>query len=218
MIARAEPTRSRSEGVPRVVGSSGRALQVLFLCTGNSARSILAEALLDCLGEGRFRAFSAGSRPAGAVNPLAIEQLREHGLPFDGLRSKSWEEFREPAAASLDLVITVCDDAAKACPVWPGGPPTVHWGLADPAAVKGSMEARREAFRRTCWQLERRIRELVKLDVAAMAAESLRSAVAAIAARDCAGELERRVPSSISTAPRSPAGPSEQAEPTRGRS
>ena len=139
---------------------------VLFLCTGNSARSILAEALLNdnAIGQGRFRAFSAGSHPKGAVHPMALETLRANHLPTDGYRSKSWEEFSGPGAPPLDFVITVCDQAAaESCPVWPGQPMTAHWGIADPAAVQGSDDDKRRAFREAITHLRRRIDLLVSL-------------------------------------------------------
>lgn len=139
-------------------------INVLFLCTGNSARSIMAEAMLNdpALGGGRFRAFSAGSHPRGAVHPLAIELLREHGLPVDGLRSKSWDEFAAPGAPAIDVVITVCDSAAaEPCPVWPGRPATLHWSVLDPASVTGSEAARRQAFRDTMRRLRARIESWV---------------------------------------------------------
>jgi arsenate reductase len=138
---------------------------VLFLCTGNSARSILAEAMLNdpALGLGRFRAFSAGSHPRGAVHPLALDLLREHGVPAEGLRSKSWNEFAAPGAPPIDLVITVCDDAAaEECPVWPGRPATLHWSVPDPAAVTGSEAERRQAFANAMRLLRRRIGLLVE--------------------------------------------------------
>jgi arsenate reductase len=135
---------------------------VLFLCTGNSARSILAEALLNRLGAGRFKAFSAGSTPNGTVHALALETLRAHGLPFEGYRSKSWEEFAGASAPTMDYVFTVCDNAAREpCPIWPGHPATAHWSLPDPAAVEGSSEDRRQAFEATYRDLEQRIREFV---------------------------------------------------------
>jgi arsenate reductase len=135
---------------------------VLFLCTGNSARSILAEALLNHLGEGRFRAFSAGSRPKGEPHPMALDVLRSHGLPAEGFRSKSWQEFAGPNAPAVDLVITVCDDAAgESCPVWPGRPITAHWGIEDPAAVEG--EGQRQAFERALLYLRNRIDLLLAL-------------------------------------------------------
>ena len=135
---------------------------VLFLCTGNSARSIIAEALLNSLGEGRFQAFSAGSFPKGAVHPLALETLARHGLPSRGFRSKSWDEFAGAAAPKMDFVFTVCDNAAKeACPMWPGHPATDHWSLADPAAVDRSLEDQRRAFETTYRDLDRRIQAFV---------------------------------------------------------
>lgn len=124
-----------------------RIFNVLFLCTGNSARSILAESLLNHLGKGRFRAFSAGSHPAGQVNPFVLELLKKQGMPADGLRSKSWDEFSAPGAPALDFVFTVCDNAAgEVCPIWPGQPMTAHWGIEDPANVDGDDQSKREAM------------------------------------------------------------------------
>ncbi|RTL57029.1 MAG: arsenate reductase ArsC [Rhodocyclaceae bacterium] len=135
-----------------------RSYNVLFLCTGNSARSILAEALLNHFGKGRFRAFSAGSHPAGKVNPYAIALLKEKGLPVDDLRSKNWDEFATPDAAPIDFIFTVCDNAAgEVCPVWPGHPMTAHWGIEDPAAVEGGDEEKRAAFAKAFLLLHRRI-------------------------------------------------------------
>ena len=135
-----------------------RVLNVLFLCTGNSARSVLAEALLNHVGKGRFRAFSAGSHPKGEVNPIALELLKKNRFPVAELRSKSWDEFAAPGAPHLDFVFTVCDNAAgEACPVWPGQPVTAHWGIEDPVAVEGSEEERRKAFLTAFTQLHRRI-------------------------------------------------------------
>lgn len=134
--------------------------KVLFLCTGNSARSIIGEVVLNNLavGQGRFKAYSAGSHPKGAVNPLALETLQASKFPVDGLRSKSWDEFAAPGAPPLDFVFTVCDQAAaEQCPFWPGQPMTAHWGLPDPAAVEGSEEQKRKAFRDTLMVMRRRI-------------------------------------------------------------
>lgn len=131
---------------------------VLFLCTGNSARSIIAEALLNSLGDGRFVAYSAGSHPTGAVNPLAVEELRRLRIPTDGLRSKGWDEFAGPDAVPMDFVLTVCDRAAgELCPAWPGQPITAHWGMPDPAVVEGSDEVKRKAFHDVAVMMKRRI-------------------------------------------------------------
>lgn len=135
---------------------------VLFLCTGNSARSILSEAILNRLGEGRLRAFSAGSKPVGRVNPGALELLRRRDYPIDGLRSKSWDEFAGPDAPGMDYVITVCNNAAgETCPVWPGRPATEHWDIADPAGVGETDEERRAAFESAYATLQERIRAFV---------------------------------------------------------
>ena len=135
-----------------------RPYNVLFLCTGNSARSILAEAILNRIGEGKFIAFSAGSHPNGLVNPHALALLKRLDFPTDGLRSKSWDEFATAAAPQLDFVFTVCDNAVtEVCPVWPGQPMTAHWGVPDPAAVDGNETMIAEAFRDTFRTLERRI-------------------------------------------------------------
>lgn len=137
---------------------------VLFLCTGNTARSVLAESILRKDGAGRFDAFSAGSHPKGVVNPLALKVLAAHGYPTDGFRSKSWDEFAGPDAAKMDFVFTVCDDAAgEVCPVWPGEPVTAHWGVADPARVQGTDDEKMNAFRRTFRELSNRIRIFVAL-------------------------------------------------------
>jgi len=155
-----------------------RVLNVLFLCTGNSARSILAESLMNHWGKGRFRGFSAGSFPKGAVHPLALELLRQLGLPSEGFRSKSWSEFAEADAPQMDFVITVCDQAAgEICPVWPGHPVAAHWGVPDPAAARGRESERRQAFRDAFDALERRVKRLAdlpieKLDSPAIARET----------------------------------------------
>ena len=131
---------------------------VLFLCTGNSARSVLAECYMNHAGRGRYRAFSAGSRPTGRVNPFALELLRSKGIATDGVRSKSWDEFAAPGAPAMDYIFTVCDNAAgEACPLWPGRPATGHWGVDDPAAVEGSDDDRRAAFERAFALLAARI-------------------------------------------------------------
>lgn len=134
---------------------------VLFLCTGNSARSIVAEVLMNEMGAGRFRAYSAGSQPVGKVNPGALEVLQQHGLAVHGLRSKSWDEFSGDGAVKLDTVITVCDNAAaESCPVWIGAPQSLHWGLPDPAAVEDSA-ARREAFAGVYRELQEKIEQFI---------------------------------------------------------
>jgi len=149
---------------------------VLFLCTGNSARSILAEALLRDLGEGRFRAHSAGSHPTGRVHPLALELLQERGLDTRGLRSKSWDEFADAASPPLHFVFTVCDAAAgETCPVWPGQPMTAHWGVEDPAAAEGPVEERRWAFRRAFLVVRRRIELFTALSLEALDRLSLQT-------------------------------------------
>ena len=137
---------------------------VLFLCTGNSARSILAEGLTNALGKGRFRAYSAGSHPNGKVNPFALETLESFRIPTDGYRSKNWDEFAKPDAPQMDFVLTVCDNAAgEVCPVWPGQPMTAHWGVADPAAFEGPDDAKRQQFRDAALTLKRRIELMLAL-------------------------------------------------------
>ena len=154
---------------------------VLFLCTGNSARSILAESLLNRHGAGRFRAHSAGSEPAGRVNAFAIELLRDAGFPTEGLRSKSWDEFAAPGAPQLDFVFTVCDNAAaEVCPVWPGQPMTAHWGIADPAAAAGPDDRKRKAFRDAFVTLERRINLFTSLPIRSLDQLALARKVAEI--------------------------------------
>jgi arsenate reductase len=141
-----------------------RPYNVLFLCTGNSARSILAEALVNHSGRGQFRGFSAGSHPKGAVHPIALALLKRMTLPTEGLRSKSWDEFAEPGAPPLDFVFTVCDNAAgEACPYWPRQPMTAHWGVPDPAAVEGTEADKWIAFRETLRLLDNRIKIFTSL-------------------------------------------------------
>lgn len=146
-----------------------RPYHVLFLCTGNSARSIFAERLIERWGRGRFRGFSAGSQPRGEVHPLALEILRRHNHLTDGLRSKDWAEFATPEAPVMDFVFTVCDKAAtEVCPVWPGQPMTAHWGTPDPAAVEGDELTRLMAFRTAFRELENRIKIFVVLPLASL--------------------------------------------------
>jgi len=147
----------------------GRTYNVLFLCTGNSARSVLAESILQKDGQGRFAAFSAGSQPKGTINPLALKVLRSLGYPSEGFRSKSWLEFAQAGAPQLDFVFTVCDSAAgEACPVWPGHPITAHWGIADPAAVEGSDRAKEAAFVAAFRFLKNRITAFTSLPLASI--------------------------------------------------
>lgn len=153
-----------------------RPYNVLFLCTGNSARSILAESLLNRLGTNRFRGFSAGSFPKGAVHPLALDLLQRLSFPTEGLRSKSWDEFATPDAPSLDFVFTVCDNAAgEVCPIWPGRPTTAHWGIPDPAAVEGTYQEKTAAFQAACGALEERIKAFISLPIASLDKSRLKS-------------------------------------------
>lgn len=150
---------------------SDRIFNVLFLCTGNSARSILAESILNhpLVGKNRFRAFSAGSHPTGTVNPFAIELLKKNRIPTDDLRSKSWDEFARPDAPPLDFVFTVCDKVAgETCPAWPGQPMTAHWGVSDPAAVEGDDEEKRKEFFTVFNQLQNRILLFANLPLASL--------------------------------------------------
>jgi arsenate reductase len=148
---------------------------VLFLCTGNSARSVLAEATLNHLGAGRFRAYSAGSRPSGTVHPASLRLLQRMGLSTAGLRSKSWDEFAAPGAAKMDFIFTVCDNAAgEECPLWLGSPVTAHWGVADPAACKGDEAEQDKAFEQACQQLTMRIQLFISLPFAKLDALTLK--------------------------------------------
>ncbi|MCX7145964.1 MAG: arsenate reductase ArsC [Sulfuritalea sp.] len=145
-----------------------RTFNVLVLCTGNSARSILGEMLFNHLGKGRIKAYSAGSKPGGAVNPVALETLAKHDVPHEGARSKSWDEFAVSSAPTIDFIFTVCGNAAaETCPVWPGHPATAHWGIPDPAHVE-PMEARREAFEEAYQSLKRRIEGFLALPLETM--------------------------------------------------
>jgi len=158
-----------------------RIYNVLFLCTGNSARSILAEAILNQIGKGRFRAYSAGSHPAGKVNPYVLEMLAAQNLPVAELRSKSWDEFAAPGAPALDFVFTVCDNAAgEVCPVWPGQPVSAHWGIEDPAAVQGDDAARRHAVHTALQLLNRRISVFINLPFAKLDKMALKQEVDSI--------------------------------------
>lgn len=160
---------------------SDRPYNVLFLCTGNSARSILAESLVNHWGRGKFRGFSAGSFPKGQVHPMAIEFLKRMKLPTEGLRSKSWDEFAAPGAPPLDFIFTVCDNAAgEVCPVWPGKPITAHWGIADPAAVEGTEADKAFAFRKALKELEARIKLFMNLPIASLDYMKLQETLRAI--------------------------------------
>jgi arsenate reductase len=153
---------------------SNKVYNVLFICTGNSARSILAEGLMNHLGGGRFKAWSAGSHPSGTVNPFTLRTLATWHMPTDGFRSKSWDEFALPGAPTLDFAFTVCDNAAgEVCPVWPGQPMTAHWGVPDPAAVEGTDAQRAKAFMATAITLKRRIELMLSLRLTSLAGMSL---------------------------------------------
>ena len=142
---------------------------MLFLCTGNSARSVMAEGIMNARGRGRFTAFSAGSHPSGAVRPEALKELEAAGIPTSGLRSKPWDEFSRPDAPTMDFIFTVCDNAAnETCPVWPGHPATAHWGVADPAAVKGTDDEIQRAYRDAFLMLDRRIGLFLSLPLASI--------------------------------------------------
>jgi arsenate reductase (thioredoxin) len=155
---------------------SDRAFNVLFICTANSARSIMAEAILNQLGGGRYRAYSAGSQPSGRVNPLALEQLQRSGLVVDDLRSKNWDEFAAPGAPAMDFVLTVCDNAAgEVCPYWPGQPMSAHWGVPDPAAVQGTDAEKQHAFNEVFIALHRRITLFLSLPFGKLDKLSLQS-------------------------------------------
>lgn len=163
---------------------SDKVYQVLFVCTHNSARSIMAEGLLNSLGQGRFQAHSAGSHPGPSVHPLALATLAALRMPTDGFRSKDWREFEQPGSPALDFVFTVCDKAAgEVCPVWPGQPMTAHWGVADPAAFDGTDAQRRKAFQDTALILKRRIELMLALPLASLDRMALQREVRAIGTR-----------------------------------
>lgn len=164
--------------------------QILILCTGNSARSIMAEAIINTLGAGRFVAHSAGSQPAGRVHPLALEKLSAIGYPTAQLRSKSWDEFAATDAPQMDFIITVCDNAAgETCPLWPGQPISAHWGFPDPAAVQGSAAEQRAAFEQVFQRITQRVRLLLDLPLASLDALAIRRELQNIGRQDVAGAV-----------------------------
>jgi len=172
------------ETVNGVLRVNDKVYNVLFLCTGNSARSIMAEVMMNYLGRGRFNAYSAGSHPTGQAHPFAVEALHAMKLPVDGLRSKSWDEFATPGAPQLDFAFTVCDNAAgEVCPVWPGQPMTAHWGVPDPAAFEGPIEKKREFFREIALTLRRRIELFLALPLAKLDRISLQNRLKEIGKR-----------------------------------
>jgi arsenate reductase len=161
-----------------------KTFNVLFVCTGNSARSIIAEGLTNALGKGRFKAYSAGSQPKGAVHPMALQTLASARVPTDGFRSKSWDEFARPDAPQMDFVFTVCDQAAgEPCPFWPGQPMTAHWGLRDPAAVEGSEEVKAKAFLETLVVLRRRIELMLALPLHTLERQAIQRQIKDIGTR-----------------------------------
>ena len=169
--------------IKKNVDAIGKVYNVLFICTGNSARSVMSEALVTILGQGRFRGYSAGSRPGGRVNPFAIEQIKafDYYYPTENMRSKSWEEFSRPDAPKMDFIITVCDNAAgEECPYWPGHPATAHWGYEDPAALEGSDEEKRALFAKVFAQIIKRVDEFVKLPLHALDEKTIQQKIKAI--------------------------------------
>jgi arsenate reductase len=165
--------------------AADRVYNVLFLCTGNSARSVLGEAVLNHVGNGRFRGFSAGSLPKGQVHPMTLATLEQAGISTDGLRSKSWEEFAGPAAPKMDFVFTVCDNAAgETCPIWPGQPMTAHWGIEDPAAVAGPEFRQRQAFEDALHFMANRIAAFINLPLDSIDKMALGSKLRGIGAMD----------------------------------
>jgi len=159
----------------RITIMTSKVYNVLVLCTGNSARSILGEALINHLGKGKFRAFSAGSHPNGRVNPYGLRLLQELNIPIENPRSKSWDEFARTGAPALDFIITVCDNAAgEVCPIWPGHPMTAHWGVADPAHVEGDDAAKMQAFREAYLTLNERVKRFVELPIESLGTDQLK--------------------------------------------
>ena len=176
---------------PETVNAMKAHYNVLFLCTGNSARSIMAEAILNRKGKPAFTAYSAGSRPGGRVRSEALKQLEVAHLPTDGLRSKSWDEFAAPGAPQMDFVFTVCDNAAReACPLWPGQPMTAHWGVPDPAAVRGTPEQIARAFREAFLMLDRRISLFLSLPLASLDKMAIKKEIDNIGRSESVGPSE----------------------------
>jgi len=172
---------------------SDKPYSVLILCTGNSARSIMAEALFNVLGEGKFRAYSAGSHPGGVVNPLAIEQCEALGYDTTRMRSKSWDEFATPGAPRMDFVITVCDQAAgEVCPIWPGTPIRAHWGFEDPAAFHGSDDDRRKVFNKVYRQIRARVSQFVSLPLHELERDAIQREMRAMGQRPPEQDHEQR--------------------------
>jgi arsenate reductase len=170
--------------------TANKTYNALFLCTGNSARSILAESLLNHWGHGKFHAFSAGSFPKGQVHPMALELLKRMNLPAEGFRSKGWDEFAAPGAPPIDFIFTVCDNAAgEVCPVWPGKPMTAHWGIADPAAVEGTDAEKAFAFRKALKELETRIKLFTSLPIGSLDSMTLQAKLRDIGKSSTATEL-----------------------------
>jgi arsenate reductase len=168
--------------------STDKTYNVLFLCTGNSARSIMAEAMLNTMGIGRFKAYSAGSHPGGTVNPFAVEQIRETGYPIEDLRSKSWDEYATPGAPRMDFIITVCDNAAgEVCPIWPGQPISAHWGFEDPAAATGTDEQKRAVFSKVAKQIHTRVTLLNSLPIAMLEKNAIKREMDAIGSKQTIG-------------------------------
>ena len=162
---------------------------VLFLCTGNSARSIMAEALLTTMGKGRFKGFSAGSYPGGTVNPFAIEKVKETGYPVQNLRSKSWDEFAQAGAPKMDFIITVCDNAAgEVCPIWPGQPISAHWGFEDPAAAEGSDEDKWRVFDKVYRQILSRVHVFLSLPLPMLEKRAIQHEMKAIGETPMVGQ------------------------------
>ena len=172
---------------------SDKSYSILILCTGNSARSIMAEVLFNVLGKGKFRAYSAGSHPSGAVNPFAVERCEALGYDTAGLRSKSWDEFAAPDAPHMDFVITVCDQAAgEVCPIWPGKPMTAHWGFEDPAAFEGSEEDKRKVFSKIYRQIMNRVSQFVNLPLHVLDHNAMQREMRAIGEKSVEESNEQR--------------------------